>query len=372
MPSSRARSRWIAPIAALLAAAFATGCSRGGNAPGASAAGTPGGKAVPVVVTAARQTDLGRTVLLSGKVGAVTEVAIASKLPGRIAEVHVELGQAVKKGDLLLSLENADLAAQVQQARAGVITASANLSNARANFQRTQNLLQQGAVSQQQFEQARLALATAEAQARHAEAALQLAQTNYQNSLIQAPADGVVGQRTAQPGAYTSPGAPLLTVVDLHRVVIEGTVGESDVNRVQSGQSVTATVPAIAGRTFPGKVAGVSPSADPRTRNFTVRVEIDNPGQVLKSGMYAEVELVADRRTGVTAVALDAVVERDGVKTVFVVQENKASVRKVELGIANQSEVDVKNGVKPGEQVVVAGQNLLFDGAPVLVQAGGK
>lgn len=368
MQHSSASNRWPLRLAAATAALLAAACSRSaGNGAGPAAV-----KAVPVVVAAARQTDLGRTVLLSGKVAAVTEVAVASKIPGRIAEVRVELGQPVKKGDLLVALENGELAAQVQQARAGVATAGANLVNARANFDRMQNLLRQGAISQQQFEQARLALATAEAQVQQAEAALQLAQTNYQNSLIHAPADGVIGQRAAQPGGYASPGVPLLTVVDLNRMVIEGTVGESDINRVQTGQSVAATVPAIPGQTFPGKVVGVSPSADPRTRNFTVRVELDNASQALKSGMYAEVALVTDQRPGVTAVPLEAVVERDGAKAVFVVQDDKAALRKVELGVATQSEVEVKAGVKPGEQVVVAGQNLLFEGAPVLVQTGGK
>lgn len=349
------------PLMGLLALSLAaTGCAP------AQTSAEPAESRVPVRVVVAREAKLAVTTTATGQVRPRLEVRISSKVPGRVAEVLVNLGDTVEKGDLLVQLEDREARLQVEQARAAVAQARAQAAEANRNLERVEKLFAGGAVSRQQVDQATTGAQLARGQLQAAEAALALAQTNLDNTRVLAPARGVISRRSVEPGALISLGVTLFELVDVSEVAVEAGVAEQDVNRVRAGQEVAVRIPALE-RPFSGTVAGISPAADPRTGLFTIRVTVANPEGVLRGGMFAEVELATREATGIV-VPVDALLERSGAYRLFVVENGSAWERLVEVQFRSGDQALV-TGIPAGSQVVVAGQNQLLNGAPVQVVA---
>lgn len=337
---------------------------------------------VAVEVAAAGPGTVQREVTYAGTVLAWKEVNIAPKVPGKVAAVLVSPGDRVKEGQLLVELDGTDVAAQVRQAEAAVALAEAgipaaeiNLKNQESNLRRMEELFAAGAISEQQWEQARAQFEAAKAQLTQAErqveqarAGLELARLQLSSLRITSPISGLVGAVNVDPGEIASPSAPAVTVVDLSKVAVEVHVPGEDVVRLKPGMkgiSVTAL-----GRELEGRVATVSPAVDPRTRLFTVKIEIPNPGEFLRSGVTAEIRVILEKKDSPVTVPREALIEKNGRQFVFVVQEGKAYRRDVEAGLMDEKRVEIVSGLQPGDQVVVKGQHYLEEGAPVIVVGG--
>lgn len=359
-------------LAALVVAA--AGCGRGGN----PAAGDER-RVVPVAVEQVQVGDLEDRVTITGKVAAAAEVNVVPKVPGKVVAVPVQVGDRVKAGQVLVRLEATEIAAQVRQAeaalelaRASAGQAEANYRNAKDNLERMERLFQEGAISRQQLDLARTQFAVAESQYRaagagqvkQAEAAVELARANLANTVITSPIAGLVAARNVDPGEMAAPGVPVVTVVELDKVVVEGSLSESQVNRVSVGQEAKVIIRALGEREFTGRVVTLSPVAG-LSRSFPVKIEIVNPGHVIKPGMVAEVTLATDRKTGVVLVPREALLEVDGQQVVYVLDGEVARERPVKVGLAAGGRAEVLEGLRPGEDVVVAGQESLRDGARV-------
>jgi len=311
---------------------------------------------------------------------------------------------------------------QVRQAEEQVAQAQAAVEYSRAQLRRAEELLRQGFVAQQAVDAARTDLAVqearlraaeeqlkllrrgpsreevevAQAQVRQAEAAVRQAQAQarqaevnleqarrvlaqaeatlrqveslFAERVVRAPTTGVVANLTADPGDTVTPSTRLLQVVQVSSVEASVAVPEADLGRVRLGMPASVHVDAFSSRAFAGRVVRVSPVLAPDTRTAGVRVAIPNPEGLLRPGMTARVELTLARREGVVAVPVHAVVRREGAQVVFVVEGGLARARPVQLGISDGALVEVVRGVRPGERVVVEGQEILRDGAPVRVQ----
>ncbi|MBC7104414.1 MAG: efflux RND transporter periplasmic adaptor subunit [Firmicutes bacterium] len=373
------------------------------------------GGPVPVALGTVSKGRLERGSIVSGKVAGAVEVNLVPKMAGKVAHVAVDVGSRVQAGQVVVQLEANELAAAVaqaeaalaaaqsarEQAQAELARAQAALEQARtsftlaqANLQRGEFLLQQGAISQADFEtkfqtpyvnaeaglrQAEAAYEAAKeragggtaAQVAQAEAALRLARANYANSMVTSPISGVVTARYVDPGEAASPAGPVITVVQMDPVVVEVGVGETLVNRLQVGQEAAVRITAARSEPYTGRVKTVSPGADPRTKTYQVKVEIPNPDGTIKPGMFAEVDF-GGQAEEVLLVPRDAVVTRDGKTVVFTVVDGKAVAREVEVGESDGRNVAVKAGLSEGEQIVVSGQDRLSDGTPVTVAGGGQ
>ncbi len=348
--------------------------------PASKAAGGP----VAVEVARADRGEVRRAVEYTGRVAPEVEVNIVPKIPGRIASISVDIGDRVRKGQVLVRLEDAELVAALRSAEAGLAVAEANariaaaaLEDARRNLERMRQLYEAGAVSQQQLEQAQLnyeraAAGVADAQVKQAQAAVESARLQLANAVLTSPIDGVVTGRYADPGALAGTSQPVLTVADIDSVQVQISVTGDDVNKIRVGQEVKVSVPAAGGREFKGEIARISPAADPRTRLYTVEIAVLNPDHSLKPGMFARVELTTDVRTDAVRVPQEAVVTKDGEKVVFVVEGGRARERRLKLGISDGRYVEVISGVRPGDVVVVAGQDFLTDGTAVAVGDTGR
>ena len=177
----------------------------------------------------------------------------------------------------------------------------------------------------------------------------------------------MIAARYVDPGNMVGSGTPLFQLVDLSTVVVNARVAETAINQVHPGDSVVVSVPAL-GQTFTGQVEAVSPQIDVQTRSYKARVVLPNPDGVLKGGMYAEVEFPLAEREGVL-VPVDAVVEGSSQPHVYVVVDGVAHRTPVTILVRGDEKLLVA-GIAAGDQVVVAGQNRLYDGAPVKVGGG--
>jgi len=361
---SRSRIAALLPLLALVVMPALSACTASGQTE------APTVQSVAVAVTEAQTGRLTATSQSSGQLEPILSVTVTAKVPGRVLAVHREMGDAVKAGDLLLELEDRDLANQSAAAQAQYTQAEAQWAEAARQASRLEVLLAEGAVSQQQAEQIRTQLTLASAQVEAARAQLDLASASLEEARVTAPADGVLSARYAEPGTMVGAGTPLFQLVDLSTVVVDTGVAEAAINVVQPGTEVQVRVSSL-DRTFTGSVQSVSPQMDQQSRSYKVRVLLPNPDGVLKGGMFAEVQFPLEEREGVL-VPVDAVVEGSGEPYLYVVEDGVARRATVTIGVRSDQQLLVE-GVSAGDQVVTVGQNRLYDGAPVQIgdQIGG-
>lgn len=379
--------------------------------------------AVPVEVVPVKTQTLTETISAGGTVEALREVTTTTKLTGHVAAVLVREGDRVQAGQVLVRLEDREIAAQVQQAEANLQAAQARvrlleqgarpeeraqveaaLAQARANFDtareslaRMETLYKDGAVSKAQLDAAQLQydvakaqydsavqqqrivqtgarpeeIEMARAQVRQADAALAFARLQADNAVIRAPLSGTVTHRYVDPGDLASqmPGqSNLITVAQIDSVYAVLELSETDLGRVRVGQTAVISIDAYPDRSFTGLVREVSPAANPVTRSFKIKVVVDNRDRTLKPGMFARGEIVVAQVSDALVIPRDAVVSANGKSTVFVVDADKARVREVQLGQISGPVVQVRVGLRAGESVVVAGQDQLTDGTAVSVR----
>ncbi|WP_422448526.1 efflux RND transporter periplasmic adaptor subunit [Thermoanaerobacterium sp. DL9XJH110] len=380
-------------------------------------------KTVTVKVAYSQKEDLAEYQSFPGKVAAADEVSLSAKMSGRVEKILVKEGDEVKAGQVLIKLEQTDVLAQLNQAKAGYDAAvahlnslkngqlpqqiaqlqsaynqaEANFKNAKQNYDRMKTLLEDGAISKQQFETAELqynvakeqyesartqlaitrektapeSVAAAEAQVRQSEAALSAAQVAIQNTLITSPIDGTVGFINVKVGQLISAGLPVATVGNLKSAEIVINVTEERVNALKVGQEAEVSVDSAGISGIKGRIVSISPFKDPKTQVYPVKILVPNEKGLLKSGMFARVRLVVALHPQVVTVPEEAVVDYDGTKIVYINEAGRARVQKVVTGPSSQGKIVIKNGLMPGKQLIVEGQDLLEDGTKVTVEGRG-
>jgi len=328
--------------------------------------------ATPVkVITVAKQ-RIAEKLTYTGTLEAWQKINITPETAGKVAKIYVEEGQFVREGQLLAELDTESMRLQLKQAEAGFAVAEANFKNAAKNKERMDRLFQEKAVSDMQYEQVKLGHDAAKAQLEQAQAGLNLARHYLDASLMKAPWSGVVASKNAQVGDVINPmmGAfgsanGMLTLVDYSRIKIGVDVSPSDIAYVQKGQPAVVRVSNGAAKEYPGTVTGVNSTADSLSRKFHVEVKIDNPGLALRPGTFGSVVFEVQSHENALVIPQKAVIEN---KYVFVVQGTKAVKKEVALGLKNSILVEVTDGLKAGDQVVVEGNFGLIDGTEVEIK----
>ena len=349
--------RTILAVAASLA--FLAGCNSAGGQPEGEPGGAPGGAggpgggppAMPVEVVVARSDTVVDAILATGQIEAIQSVELRPDIEGRIAAILVREGSEVKRGAALFKVDDAELKAEVARAEA-------DRDLARQALTRTRDLLGQKASSQAELERT-------EAMARSTQAQLDLLKVRLDRTVVRAPFSGVLGERSVSLGDYVTTSTPLVTVqtVSPHRAAFQ--VPERYAERLEVGQQVTFRVAALPGKEFTGRVDFVDPIVQLPARTITVKAQVPNPRRELQAGMFVEVRLATAVRPDAVVIAEDAVLPLQGATFVWVADSGKASRRQVELGVRTPGFVEARSGVEAGEQVVVAGQERLAEGAPV-------
>ena len=210
----------------------------------------------------------------------------------------------------------------------------------------------------------------AAAQLDQAAASLEAARVNLGETVVRAPFDAIVSQRLVSAGATVGPQTPIVSLVSKDTEIVLQ-VEEARIGQIARGQEAQIAVAAFPGQTVPGTVASIAPTADPRSRTFAVRVYPIDPASLLRDGMFAQVSLLTAAREALL-VPVQAVVNRSGRNLVFVVApDNRVQAREVTVGINDGRQIEIVQGVTPGEEVAVSALDVLSDGTPVVVQRQG-
>lgn len=297
-----------------------------------------------------------------GTVVARERVEVASRLMGYLSDIAVAEGQAVKKGQRLFTVDPLDVQGQAEQARLGVKLAEDAYADAKADYERFANLFKEEVVTRQQFEKMKLQLDVATSRLAQARAGHATASGQLRYASVTSPISGVVTRKLADAGDMASPGQPVLVVEDASHLQVETQVPEAVLRGLKPGQTVAVEVD---GRDQPleGRVARLSPAADPVSRTFLVKLDV--AGEGLMSGAFARVLFpVAERQA--LAVPRAALVNRAGIDGVFVVgADGIARFRMVRTGERVGDTVEVQAGLVAGERIVVDGLDRLESGAKV-------
>ena len=352
-------------ISLLLFAGLLCGCGGGGGDATEVNGEEPTG--IPVNAVAATQGKIVESTVVKGKVEAKDSINIVPKASGRVSEVLVSVGDNVKKGQVLVRLESSEIQAQLRQAQAGLNTARTAYNNAKTNLQRTEELYNEGAVSLQQLEQARLNVESNNPQS--AVANVELLQLQYDNTIIKSPIDGQVASCGAVVGEMAGSGV-IATVVNMDAVVVKTDVTERRINDVAKGQEVLVDISSAGVEPFTGVVTAIAPSAKLQTKTYPLEITIINKDHVIKPGMFAEAKVSTKQKEDAIIIPVEAIVDTNGVSSVFVVKDNIAHYVEVETGLNNGDYVEILSGVAAGDTVVTLGQHKLQDNDPVFVAGG--
>lgn len=306
---------------------------------------------------------------ISGSLDAELDATVRAQIAGSIVSTGAEVGQSVRKGQTLGRIDALGLQDAYLSAKSAVSSAEANAAVAQRNLQRSQTLLQAGAIAQRDLETAQTQATSAEAALEDAKARLATAQKNFDNTRISAPFDGIVSQKSVSAGDVVQPGAALFTIVDPSTMRLVAAVPSDQLSMLRVGTDVTFTVTGYAGQEFHGKVTRVSPSVDPTTRQVQIIVSIPNKGGTLISGLYADGRVSSRTQKGIVVpiAAVDTRMQRPAVATV---KNGKVTRVDVSLGMRDPTAetVQITNGVSVGDTLLVGAAQGITPGTPVRVQ----
>ena len=380
--------------------------------PAEASANTP----VEVTTAAAITRDLPRFFEATGSLAGDEQTDVAPQTSGKVVSVGVDIGSFVKRGQILVKLDDAELklhvdqaAAQVEQAKANVrqaeekiglrsgqafdpnrvaevASAKVALDLAEKNLRRAEKLIESGDVSRSFYDEQRArrdqlkeqydvqlaqarqnyaAVDVARTTVANAQAQLALARKSLSYAIIPAPIDGFVTERTADVGEYVSPQQKIATIVRTNPLRIRIDVPEQSIPEVKVGQSVSIATSAWPDKSFAGRVARIAPNVSATSRTLTVEAEIENSSNALKPGQFATVRILQERPEPAVLVPARAVVTEAGVSRVFVIKNGHAEQRLVQTGQTEGDLIQVKNGITADEQVATSGLERLSDGVAV-------
>lgn len=362
------------------------GAPRGG---GFGPGGFGGGPRMPMTVelgTVVRGDVAAHLAVVGNLIGEQT-VDVAPRIGGRLVAVHVQLGDRVRRGQVIAKIDDRELVEQVRQAEASLEVSKAtirqreaDLKVAEVNFERSKNLYSRQLLAKQALDDAEsrylAALAQldlARAQQSQTEARLEELRINLQNTSVVSPVDGFVGKRHVDPGTMMSSNSAIVSLVDIARLRLVANVVEKDLRMVNTGDPAEVEVDAYPGERFRGRIARVAPVLDPATRTAAMEIEVGNPDFRLKPGMYARVTLTVEDRKGVLVAPKNAIVDFQNRRGVWVPNEdNRAQFVPVELGIEDTDRVEIRSGLREGQQFVTAGATAVRNGDQLVIAGNGE
>ena len=362
----------------------------------------------PVVqVQTIMRADMERHIILSGQTMADASINLAPKYNGRIAAVYADLGDWVEEGQALMEQDMEDLNISIAQnsaaagaaradAREAAATYNANILSkknayelAGAKYERQKYLFSIGAISQDKLDSVEAEYSAAKAayevlanqqsggmaaaieskelmavRQEHATAALVKQRADM---VLRAPRSGIIAYRNAEVGAMGTAGTKAFVLVDNGHINVDCTIGENDAAILQTGMGVKITIDAL-GRNFAGKIIFVSPAMDEDSKNYKVRIALDNPDDTVKAGLFAHTAVDILQRPQTIFVPQSAVLTRNGIQYVFVLRaDGTVEQRTVKIGLLNDEYEEIIEGLAEGEQVVLNNQDKLQNGMKVKV-----
>jgi multidrug efflux pump subunit AcrA (membrane-fusion protein) len=407
-------------VGILVLAAIGSGMAGCGRSKGQPNANGPAAGATPAVIvistTAAVVRQLPRFFEASGSLAPNEQTDVAPETSGKVAAVGVDIGSSVRRGQMIVKLDDADFRIRVQQAQAQldqaiatlhqneakiglrpgqkfnpenvpeVRAASAALDLAEKNLRRYEKLVETGDISRAAYDQQKsqrdqlaqqrealihqaqqnyATVANSQGAVNAAQTQVALAKRNLNYTVVAAPMAGFVSDRSADVGEYVSPQQKVATIVSVNPLRVRIDVPEQAITQVHVGESVSVSVAAYTDRSFAGRVARISPSVTASSRTLTVEAEVDNPKAELKPGQFATVRILLPQTEPAVLVPQRALRTISGSTYVFVIKNGFAEQRLVQPGQAEGELVELKAGVRADETVAISNVDQLSDGTAV-------
>lgn len=289
---------------------------------------------------------------------------------GFVDKVHVNVGQKVTKGQLLVSINNSDLSAKQAQTTAGITEAQAAFNNAEKDYQRFQNLFADNSASQKELDDQRARFEMAKARLEGAKQLKNEVQSQFAYVNLRAPFNGVVTNKFIDAGDMANPGVPLISVEGPGDFEVTASVPESEIAKIKSGTEVKVIVKS-SDLILPGTVTEVSTSARNTGGQFLVKVALDKTDAAILSGMYATVQFPIEKKTDTTSVLVpeEALVKRGQLTGIYTVsQSNTALLRWLRIGRTFGGNVEVLSGLSADENYIISSEAKLYNGAKLTIK----
>ena len=374
-------------VAALIlgSSLIAAGCGASTTTEAAPETMAPAPAVVDVATVTATTGAIESALEISGTLTPLSRVAVKPKLPGTIERMLVDIGDAVTKGQTIATIDRREIDAQADAAVAAVAvgkaaleTAEASLANAILEHDRATNLFEKGALPRQRLDGAQTARRSAVAQRDLAvanlaqtDAALRRAREVQRNATITSPVTGYVVERNYDAGAI--PGdLPVVVVADMRQMKLEAGVSELEAGRMRVGLKANVLVQAKPGQAFEGQLAAIAPEVDERNRHFMIDVRVPNANRVLLSGMYATARIIEATVANAVLVPRDAVMTKDGKRSVQQVQGDTISTVVVTEGLSDGTRVQIVSGLAAGDIFMADARRQIPAGSKVRGIAAGR
>jgi len=337
-------------------------------------------KSIPVMVYETYPDKIASYLKLNGGLEASTDLDLYSMSSEKLKKLHVKQGDKVNTGQLLLEQESTIAQESVKLGLAGVNAARAQQNLADKEYGRMQKLLEERAITQQQFDQIEMQKSAADAGLELAEAQLAQAGQQLNYTKVFAPADGEVAMINFKVGEMVPAGVPVIKLVNNRSMVARLQAVEVDLAKIFVDQDVVASFPAFGEEEFSGKVITIDSAINPNTRTLEVEVAIKNGMGQLKSGMFGEFRLITKAREDVIVLSDAAIMTQTKLKIdkngrqitekeyyVFMAEAGKAVMRSVKTGVHSLGRLEIVEGLKMGEKVIVVGQNIVKAGDEIRI-----
>ncbi|MDB5460300.1 MAG: efflux transporter periplasmic adaptor subunit [Caulobacteraceae bacterium] len=330
---------------------------------------------VPTVgLVSAKADNAPQALTLPAQIQAFQNAGIHSRVPGYLKAWHVDIGDTVRKGQLLAEIDTPDLDQQLAAARADLATARANEALSRSTAARWKNLLARDAVSQQEYEEKAGDLAAKSSVVNAASANVGRLQATAAFKRIVAPFDGVITTRSTDIGALISAGnaaeAPLFTVSQVDRLRVYVNVPQSYSAQIHKGMTARLTAPERPGESFTATVVGDAQAISAQTGSLLVQLQFDNRGGKLKAGGYAQASLALPGGAGLARIPASALItDEHGVQVATVGPGNRVVMRKVTVGRDLGPFIELSSGLAPNEKVIDSPPDDLTQGDVVKIAA---
>jgi membrane fusion protein (multidrug efflux system) len=296
---------------------------------------------LPVEVTIIKTSSLDNKLIITGSILANESLELKSEVSGKITIINFKEGNAVKKGDLLVQINDEEIKALLEKQRYN------QKLNKDIEFRQRQ-LLRKEAISQEEYDNALNRLNTTISD-------IKLLEAQLQKSRVIAPFDGIIGLRYVSTGAYISPSTTIATLYNNSPAKIEFAVPSRYSSQISAGKKIRFTIENDTSRLFQGDVYAIEPRIDPETRTLKLRALADNSKGLLVPGQFVKVDLILGTKSDAILVPTEAIIPEQSGQKVFIVDHGMAKEVKVQTGIRTNTELEITSGLHPGDTLIMTG-----------------
>jgi len=331
-------------------------------------------RAVAVRTTAVEQRSVLEEVAVTGTIKPQAQVQVVSEISARMLRLNKDEGAWVNKGEIIAVLDPTDARLAADRANAAVAVAEANRAHATTERDRANNLIRTGGITDKDHLSATVSLQVAEASLLQVKAEAAIAAQQLARCQIKAPFSGRVAKRLVDAGTMLAPGTPVVQLVDNSVLEFRASVPSADLPRVKIGAPVVISVDALPGSVLHGQVTRILPLVDERSRSFEVVSRVSESNNLV-SGLFGRGRIKVREIKDALVLPPSSIMhdgQTAGRANVFVIEQGKAQLRQVELGVEGADSVEIRSGITPGTLVVIDPPTTLAAGAPVQIQNSGK